>query len=73
MTTQEKKYLILNITSNNHFEGRIMSEGELYRYEYEDFSSIKKMALDKNITIVIVEATEPIVKIIPEVKVILNK
>ena len=73
MTTQEKKYLILNITANNHFEGRIMSEQELYRYEYEDFSSIKKMALDKNITIVIVEATEPIVKIIPEVKVILNK
>jgi hypothetical protein len=73
MTTQEKKYLILNITANNHFEGRIMSEGELYRYEYEDFSSIKKTALDKNITIVIVEATEPIVKIIPEVKVILNK
>ena len=73
MTTEEKKYLLLNITENNQFEGRIISEGELYRYEYEDFLTFKRMVLDKNITIVIVEATEPIIKIIPEVKVILNK
>jgi hypothetical protein len=73
MITEEKKYLVLNMKTNNHFEGRIMSESELYMQEYEDFKSMKKFALEKNITIYILEVTEPIVKIIPEVKIILNK
>ena len=79
MIAQEKKYLVLydknsNTSSlNNQYEAYLITEGEFLREEIEDFEKKKKWAIEKNIRIFYVEVKEPIVKIIPEAKVIINK
>jgi hypothetical protein len=79
MIAQEKKYLVLydknsNTSSlNNQYEAYLITEDEFLREEIEDFEKKKKWAIEKNIRIFYVEVKEPIVKIIPEAKVIINK
>jgi hypothetical protein len=79
MITEEKKYLVLydknpNTSSlNNQYEAYLITEGEFFRDEIEDFEKKKKWAIEKNIRIFYIELKEPIVKIIPEAKVIINK
>ena len=79
MITEEKKYLVLydknpNTSSlNNEYEAYGITEGEFLRDGMEDFEKKKKWAIEKNIRIFYIELKEPIVKIIPEAKVILNK
>jgi len=79
MITEEKKYLVLydknpNTSSlNNQYEAYLITEGEFLRDENEDFERKKKWAIEKNIRIFYVEVKEPIIKIIPEAKVIVNK
>jgi hypothetical protein len=79
MIAQEKKYLVLydknsNTSSlNNQYEAYLITEDEFLKEEIEDFEKKKKWAIEKNIRIFYVEVKEPIVKIIPEAKVIINK
>jgi hypothetical protein len=79
MIAQEKKYLVLydknsNTSSlNNQYEAYLITENEFLREEIEDFEKKKKWAIEKNIRIFYVEVKEPIVKIIPKAKVIINK
>lgn len=79
MIAQEKKYLVLydknsNTSSlNNQYEAYLITEDEFLREEIEDFEKKKKWAIEKNIRIFYVEVKEPIVKIIPDAKVIINK
>jgi hypothetical protein len=79
MITEEKKYLVLydknpNTSSlNNQYEAYLITECEFLRDENEDFERKKKWAIEKNIRIFYVEVKEPIIKIIPEAKVIVNK
>lgn len=79
MIAQEKKYLVLydknsNTSSlNNQYEAYLITEDEFLREEIEDFEKKKKWAIEKNIRIFYVEVKEPIVKIIPKAKVIINK
>ena len=79
MITEEKKYLVLydknpNTSSlNNQYEAYLITEGEFFRDEIEDFEKKKKWAIEKNIRIFYIELKEPVVKIIPEAKVIVNK
>jgi hypothetical protein len=79
MITEEKKYLVLydknpNTSSlNNQYEAYLITEGEFLRDENEDFERKKKWAIEKNIRIFYIEVKEPIIKIIPEAKVIVNK
>jgi hypothetical protein len=79
MITEQKKYLVLydknpNTSSlNNEYEAYLITESEFLRDENEDFERKKKWAIEKNIRIFYVEVKEPIIKIIPEAKVIVNK
>jgi len=74
MKNEQKTYLILNNKSlHNHFEGIKISEGEFLRYTDNNFHDLKILALQKNMKIFIIEVTEPIIKIIPEATVIINK
>jgi hypothetical protein len=79
MITEQKKYLVLydknpNTSSlNNEYEAYLITESEFLRDENEDFERKKKWAIEKNIRIFYIEVKEPIIKIIPEAKVIVNK
>jgi hypothetical protein len=79
MITEEKKYLVLydknsNTSSlNNQYEAYLITEGEFFNDEIQDFEKKKKWAIEKNIRIFYIELKEPVVKIIPEAKVIVNK
>ena len=78
---EKKAYLILfekNILdkisgANQNFEAEIISLVNFEAEKAQNFTQLKKMALKKMTNIFIIEVTNPIVKIIPEAKLIINK
>lgn len=73
-------YLVLYETNPNRiygatqkFEAHLITNDQFENHKNEDFEFLKRFALEKMTKIFFIKATEPIVKIIPEVKVTLNK
>ena len=77
--TDNSIYLVLYETNPNRisgsaekFEGEVMSSQTFEINKSEDFATMKKWALENGKKIFILKADNPLIKIIPEVKIINN-